>query len=239
MHDLSCIVANLSATCNRTNHRTVPGTAVSLLTSTSKMPSASWSLPARKSCPRANGTICASCYGCKNCYRYKTTRNAQYARFAWTVESMQTPEGRKQWVEHMVGAIRQSGCEYFRIHDSGDMFSPVYSECWYEICKAMPDVKFWIPTRSWQQPCGPLPLHDPLLSTLRKLAGLPNVTVRPSALNFGDYAPAVPGLHAGSTAAMPDVFRAFQCPAAKQGGMCADCRVCWDEKDLPVNYPKH
>src|SRR5437763_14191346 len=125
----------------------VPGTLVRLLTQRSKMPGPSWSLPAHKACPRANGNICDSCYASKGCYRYNTTQNAQHARFAWTVESMRTPDGRTAWVEHMVKAIRDKGCEYFRVHDSGDMFNVAYAQVWLEVCKAMPEVRFWIPTR--------------------------------------------------------------------------------------------
>ena len=85
----------------------------------------------------------------------------------------------------------------------------------------------------------PLAVFDPLLGVLRKLAALPNVTVRPSALNFGDNAPTVAGLHAGSTAAMPDIFRAKQCPAPTQNNNCGDCRACWEAKDTPVAYARH
>jgi hypothetical protein len=119
------------------------------------------------------------------------------------------------------------------------MFNVAYAQCWFEVCKAMPEVSFWIPTRAWQQPIGPLPIFDPLLNVLRRLANLPNATVRPSALNFGDYAPTVAGLHAGSTAAMPDIFRAYQCPAYGQGGHCGECRACWDAKDMPISYCRH
>jgi hypothetical protein len=220
-------------------HATVPGTSVRLLTQTSKMPGPSWSLPAHRACPRANGTICDACYASKGCYRYSTTQNAQHARFAWTVESMRTPDGRHQWTTTMIAAIKRTKASYFRVHDSGDLFNVAYAECWYEVCAALPEVSFWIPTRSWQQPSGPLPVFDPLLGILRKLASLPNVVVRPSALNFGDYAPTVAGLHAGSTAAMPDIFRAYQCPAYRQGGHCGECRACWDAKDMPISYCRH
>ena len=116
------------------------------------------------------------------------------------------------------------------------MFNVAYAECWYAVCSALPGIRFWIPTRAWQQPKSPLPVFDPLLNTLRKLATLPNVTVRPSALNFGDSAPVVDGLHAGSTA---DCKRARQCPAPQQGGNCGECRVCWDAQDTAVSYSKH
>lgn len=223
---------------------TVPGTSVRLLTQTTKMPGPSWSLPAHRACPRANGTICDSCYASKGCYQYPSTRKAQDVRFHWTVESMRTSEGLLSWVETMVAAIAETGCSHFRVHDSGDMFNARYAGAWLEICIRLPHVKFWIPTRAWQIPAGgPFPMFDmtvdPVMTVLRKLARLPNVTVRPSALNFGDHAPRVDGLHAGSTAAMPDVFRAFQCVAPKQGGQCGDCRTCWEAKGTPVSYCKH
>src|SRR5262249_12510630 len=139
----------------------------------------------------------------------------------------------------MMCAIRDTACQYFRVHDSGDMFNVAYAQCWLEVCEALPHVRFWIPTRAWQQSSGPLPLYDPMLNVLRQLATLANVTVRPSALNFGDYAPVVPGLQAGSTAAMPDVFRARQCPAYDQDGHCGKCRACWDAKDTPISYCRH
>ena len=43
----------------------VPGTTVRLLTKTTKMPGPSWSMPAHRACPRANGAICDSCYASK------------------------------------------------------------------------------------------------------------------------------------------------------------------------------
>ena len=199
---------------------TVPGRCtVALLTKTSKMPGPSWSIPARKSCHRANGDICDGCYAGKGCYTWATTRNAQTVRFTWTRESMKTPDGRETWIQTMVDAIR--GLEYFRVHDSGDMFSPAYAECWFEVISRLPGTKFWIPTRTWQQPSGPLPVYDPLLAVMRRIATLPNATVRPSALNFRDYAPSVAGLHAGTSADQPDVTRARNCPAKSQGNHCA------------------
>ena len=119
------------ATTRQTRNATVPGTTVRLLTQTSKMPGPSWSLPAHKACPRANGNICDSCYASKGCYRYSSTQNAQHARFAWTVECMRTADGRAQWVEYMVNSIRETGCQYFRVHDSGDMFNVAYGLFFY------------------------------------------------------------------------------------------------------------
>ena len=119
------------------------------------------------------------------------------------------------------------------------MFSVAYAECWYAVCQALPGIRFWIPTRSWQQPKSPLPVFDPLLNTLRKLAALPNVTVRPSALDFGDVRQ---WLRAFTRAALPQcpmALRARQCPAPQQGGNCGDCRMCWDAKETAVSYCRH
>ncbi|MBK6407894.1 MAG: hypothetical protein IPF66_24500 [Holophagales bacterium] len=38
---------------------------------------------------------------------------------------------------------------HFRLHDSGDFFSPPYVDAWYDIAFALPEVSFWAPTRSW------------------------------------------------------------------------------------------
>lgn len=113
--------ANVTKKSDTRKYR-VPGTTVCLLSNPSKMPGLSWSLPAHRSCPRANGSICDNCYAAKGRYIMAKVRNAQNARFTWTVESMRTPEGRAFWVSTMTAAIRNE--KYFRVHDSGDMFNP-------------------------------------------------------------------------------------------------------------------
>lgn len=235
-----CIVCGTKAP-RKSYKAVVPGTTNALLSNPSKMPGKAFGLPAHKACPREAGTICDSCYASKGCYVWNSSKECQNARFVWTRDSMRTPEGIAAWVATMTHAIRKQ--EYFRIHDSGDFFNPTYAAAWLQVCKALPQVKFWAPTRAWQagkSNPGQLPVFDPLMNTLRELAKLPNVTVRPSALDFGDDAPQVAGLHAGSTADMADETKAYQCPAKRlYDGHCGPCRTCWDSKDVPVNYPKH
>jgi len=201
------------------------------------MPGKSFSIPAHKSCPREWGDICANCYAGKGCYKWRSTQAAQMARFRWVVECMRTEAGRAAFVAYMIQAIGRLKSEYFRIHDSGDFFNVHYAACWLEICKALPQKKFWAPTRAWQQQGGALVIFDPLLNMLRQLASLPNVTVRPSALNFGDAAPVVAGLHAGSSAEF--AAAPFECPARWQKNQCGPCRHCWESKTETVNYPQH
>jgi len=209
----------------------VPDTTVSLLTETSKMPCKSWSLPAKDACPYAvygPGTICGSCYAAKGMYVWACVQQAQQTRFAWVRESLKTTEGRDAFVSHMVAAIRAERKPYFRIHDSGDFFNRAYVECWQRIARALPEVKFWAPTRAWQT-------RNPWRDALVDLAALPNVTVRPSALFFDAPPPRIDGFAAGTTA----TTGGFSCPASLQGGECRDCRVCWDEPDREVSYHKH
>lgn len=207
------------------------------------MPCASWSLPAREACPFALtgvGTICEHCYADKGSYtQYPSVKIAQRQRFNWVRECLKTVEGTDSFVQTMVTAIRRANNPYFRVHDSGDLFSPAYTWAWVRIVQSLPEVRFWFPTRSWR------PLTMPKLSATTKvawelalmaLAAEGNVTVRPSALFFNAPAPRIPGLAAGSTAANDG---SFSCPASKQDNECRDCRACWDSPELAISYRAH
>jgi hypothetical protein len=135
----------------------------------------------------------------------------------------------------MVSAILASGATWFRGHDSGDFFNIAYVEAWTSVCRELPNVWFWFPTREYQVKSD-FAMLNPRMDSLRKLASLPNVTVRPSALEIGEAAPNVTGLHAGSAVGNA---AAYQCPAYSQNGECGDCRHCWTERDTPVSYPLH
>jgi hypothetical protein len=251
---------------------TVPHTPVTLLTWTSKMSCASWSLPAGgPACPSMNGTICQSCYAQSGMYRAPVVQNAQRVRWEWTRQSMQTLAGTAAWTAHMIAAIRHEVAEskhkgyssrHFRIHDSGDFFAPNYCVAWAQVAQALPSIKFWAPTRRWQlarargacqTPAGThfkiLTDDDRMLGALRLLAQLPNVTIRPSALDFDSDVPAIPGLTAGS-GAVTDAWGvpatgappgAKLCPASLNSSSCEaeGCRHCWDNKTQPVFYLKH
>jgi len=221
----------------------VPGTKTLLLTDTSKMPSASWSLPAREACPYMLGgehTICGSCYADKGSYTtYPNVKKAQRARFAWVRECLKTEAGTDDFVRIMTDVIRRANNPYFRVHDSGDLFSPAYTWAWVRICQALPDVKFWFPTRSWR----PMTMSKISASTkvawtlaLTALDALDNVTVRPSALFLNAPAPRIAGLSAGSTAADDG---SFNCPAYSQNNECGSCRACWDAPTVAISYRAH
>jgi len=226
--------------------RYVPGTRVSLLSDASKMPSLSFSLPAGESCPWAeyesdsDGSlaICAECYAQKGRYVMPGVANAQSVRFEWARRCMRTPEGTDEFVNVLTDAIRDARNLYFRGHDSGDFFSPAYVRAWIRICRNLPQVHFWFPTRTWRALLNPrVSAHTKQLwaLALTELASLPNVALRPSALFFNAPAPRIPGFAAGTTAR----DEGFNCPAATQGNICGSCRVCFDNHDTEVSYHRH
>ena len=205
----------------------VPGTRTALLSRPTKLPGPSWSLPAGPACPfrrNGQGTICGSCYA-DNLGRYSQAqiKRAQWVRFDWTRECLRTSAGTQVFVETMVKAIVATGYTYMCVHDSGDLFSPAYTRAWIRICEALSWVRFWFPTRSWQAPW---------LDTIKELAALPNVAVRPSAIHFDDEPPQVDGLAAGTTASS----YAYTCPASRQNNSCGECRRCWVAKSWPISY---
>lgn len=205
----------------------------------------SFSLPAGTSCPgkRAHGPndICSACYaaavrptGRTSRYGTPVVERAQQQRWAWVLACMMTDAGVDSFVETLTYAIRkESKTKYFRIHDSGDFFNPRYIRAWIRICTALPEFKFWAPTRSYRIPR--------LAGPLQELAALPNVTVRPSALEFDTLPPTLAGFAAGSGAVKvgPVLPTTHGCTAPETGSVCQDCRLCWDAPAQSVMYHYH
>jgi hypothetical protein len=175
-------------------------------------------------------------------YGYPNTVAAQKARRDWLFLCLSSKEGRDEWVTTMVEAIRWatrtargtgSGrsrrIPYFRWHDSGDISNPRYAEMVRDVCAALPDVRFWLPTRSYHG--GAVRRILPVLQTIN---ALPNAAVRPSALYINVAPPVVDGLSAGTGAAATG----YNCPSSRQGGECRECRTCWT-KATPVVYRLH
>lgn len=235
-------------------HVTPDGITVGL-TGTSSMPCASWSLPAERSCPASkasvaklgNEAVCRLCYAGRGFYRMRTVQDAQSNRYRWVLDSMMA-DGGEDFVSGMVTMIRadvdKRGEPIFRVHDSGDLFSAPYAGLWARIADAMPDVQFWIPTRSHTLPR--------LLDAIRELASRPNVVVRPSALAFDAMPPVIAGLAAGTTVirslpvldSLPGVRLCPKTDPRLNRSSCdgddtdEPCRACWEGSE-PVAYFEH
>lgn len=158
--------------------------------------------------------VCDTCYAGKGNYDFSINAMRQAIRQAWLKAALAAPHGF--FVAQMLRAIdnfrnlpkyRGPGkwppqsqesiginANYFRWHDSGDVYNVRYWEAIKEIARRRPQVVFWMPTRQWaaeawrerfarEHAAGEIP---------------PNLVVRPSALFIDAPAPRVDGLAAGT-----------------------------------------
>jgi hypothetical protein len=179
--------------------------------------------------------ICYGCYAQIGMYAQQCTIDCQAERFAWTVYMIR--HNPQDWIDTMVRAISDTTCTYFRPHDSGDLWSREYTAAWYQVCLRLPNVRFWFPTRSYRLPW---------VDAIRRLASLPNVVVRPSALTWNAPAPSVRGLQKGTTAVdahkhMPDGHTMCPKTMAGDGASCSSvgCRDCWYKGSGRRAYLQH
>ena len=222
-------------TADGTEYRTT------LLSWTTDMQCWSWSLPAMDSCPMAyfkihpdgRPAICDSCYAVTNRYGFNNVAEAQWKRYIWTIHLLQ--HDRQFWIQTMAAAIdRSTKNGFFRGHDSGDFFQVDYIDAWHDVCRSLPHIKFWFPTRAWTAP------GKKWKVALARLHSLDNVIVRPSALHFDHASPDVDTLGAGSSAHTTeehgrtislDTIEHKLCPKSLvKGASCEStgCRSCWD-----------
>ena len=206
------------------------------LSNPSKMPGKAFGLPAAgEACPvgaklaLVPGTVCHGCYAVKGMYGFSTVKRAQDTRFQAVKAALADPAKRTEWVAAMTLLVGKQ--DYFRWHDSGDVFSLEYLCLIVEVVRATPATKHWLPTRElvtvkrYQREHGAFPANltvrlslpriDASMADAAKLGafyGLPTSTV---------------------TTGAPS------CPAPKQGNACQDCRACWDSTVSNVSYHKH
>ena len=217
------------------------------LSAPSKMPGFGFGFPAGLSCPAAKSTICKhgdyavcrSCYAKSGRYAFPAVAAAYRRRFDFVRHSIDTDGGQRAelTLTYLIArSVARSSDPFFRFSDSGDMWRPEVARVFWAVAVRLPSVRFWIPTREYLRPV--------MLPDLRRLAALPNVTVRPSAAVLNQAPPIVDGLSAG-TGVADDSFGlslAFRCPATRPENPSScdanDCRACWDA-DRPVVYTLH
>jgi hypothetical protein len=128
----------------------------------------------------------------------------------------------------MIVAIRGTESSgYFRWHDSGDLQDVAHLAKLVEIARALPDIKFWLPTRE----------YGIVASFLRSDSFPENLIVRLSAYMIEGEPPALAKRLGLTTSGVSKV--GFTCPASGQGGKCLSCRACWSKDVQNVNYKKH
>jgi len=199
------------------------------VTTTSKMPSKSYSLDARdcnvgSKLVKVQGSVCANCYALKGNYiRYQTAiQKAQARRLEGLINN-------SQWVTAMVRIIGKDS--YFRWFDSGDIPDMKSLIKIVSVAMLTPNTKHWLPTKEYQ-----------LISSYKRQGGfIPNnLVIRQSAPMLDVVLPAISG-----TSSMVVTYNAklpkdtVLCSASKQGNQCLDCRACWTPEVLRVAYPSH
>ena len=165
-------------------------------------------------------TVCSDCYADKGSYQmYPAVKVAQYRR----LDSISHP----QWVEAMIYAMTHSKQilrdKVFRWHDSGDIQGLEHLDKIVRIAIATPDIKYWLPTKesNWIQKYDkPIPK---------------NLVIRLSG-TFVDGKEPISWSHTSTVVTDKDKAT---CRAFENGGMCGDCRQCWDGTVKNVSYFKH
>lgn len=204
------------------------------LSKPSKMPGSAFGLPARVTCPIGDklaaipGTPCSTCYATRNLYVMPNVKDAQSRRLAAVQHALSNPDARAEWVDAMVSLIEKE--EWFRWHDSGDIFSADYFALIIDVVRRTPHVRHWLPTqeratvRAWTS-VNTLPENLTIrISMTRVDASDDSIRATQTAM----------GLNTSSVSTV-----APTCPARNQGNECRDCRACWDRNVPNVAYAKH
>jgi hypothetical protein len=192
-----------------------------------KLNSRSWSLEALETCPASKGSdgelvpACKGCYAVGGNYRFQNVKDARsHNKRDWK---------RSEWVADMIEELDSD--RYFRWFDSGDMYSLALAEKMYEICKATPWTKHWIPTRMHK--------FKKFRDVIDRLNDLDNVVVRLS--SDGVNGEIVQEAKYSSTIIpfINSVTIATVCNAPLQEGKCKKCRACWSKDVKVIAYAGH
>ena len=206
---------------------------------TTKMPCKSYSLPT-ESCvtgfkmAKIKGSICASCYADKGNYSMyaNTIKPAQFARLDSVTQALENDDNRQLWISAMIAHIGKD--TFFRFHDSGDLQSADHLGLIVDLCHAMPNVQFWLPTREYGMVKAFIgsgeSIPDNLIVRLSAMY-VDKPVIVPKSLQ-GIKGVTISNVHTNHNQAL-----GTECIAPQQNGECRDCRLCWT--DAPVTYKIH
>jgi hypothetical protein len=196
------------------------------LTKTSKMPTLSYSIPA-KECKQGqklrkiSGSVCATCYAQKGNYvRYKAIEEAQYKR----LYAIKQPF----WVSAMVYLIENSKATkesgLFRWHDAGDLQNTEHLRKIMQVVYATPNIKHWLPTKEKR-----------IVEDISNGKMPPNLIIRLS----GSLVDGQPPKTIFNTSTVTSDKSLATCKSFETQGKCGDCRKCWDSTLKNIVYLKH
>lgn len=204
----------------------------------SKMPCYGYSLPASKcrtggKLRDVEGGVCARCYAMRGRFNFDNVQTAMHRRWRSVVDAdeqnVPIDQGWASWMAELIGRQEKSG--YMRIHDSGDLVSVRHLLRIFWIARRLPHIKFWLPTRE-------VAFVREAFEMLEDGETIPsNLTIRLSATMIDGPAPTDLARRLGVRTSGV-VTKNATCPAPRQGGVCGDCRACWDSK-RHVTYTLH
>ena len=192
-------------------------TLVGGLSKPSKMPGWSIGLPAKEcktggKLQKVEGSVCYNCYALKGCYVFKVVQEAQYKR----LKAIDHPD----WVLAMSTLINSKKPDVFRWHDSGDVQDFTHLMKIFQVCKATPAKRHWMPTReAWIKD------HMHLAPA--------NLVVRFSS-PMVDQGPVKSWANTSTVST-----KSRSCPAPDNNNECGSCRACWDPLVKNIEYGKH
>jgi len=190
------------------------------LSKLSKMPCPGYGLPAAE-CPvgkklrPVKGSTCNDCYGLKGRYVFPNVVEAQYKRMETLLDI--------RWVPAMVHLLKP--LPHFRWHDCGDVLGQWHLNKIFQVCRATPNTKHWMPSREYK-------LIKDNLDQIPK-----NLVIRLSAAMI-DGAPPTGFYNTSSVHHLKEAI-GTACPAPQNAGECGDCRMCWDKRRRNISYKRH
>lgn len=200
-----------------------------------KMPGYSWSISA-KNCNRGSklrqvkGSVCSSCYACKNRYTFKNVINAHENR----LRKLSDPN----WVDAMSFLLKDE--TYFRWFDAGDLCNENHLHRIIEVCNNTPNCKHWLPTREY------IVVKDYLKDN--KIPSNLNIRISTDMVDKIPSAAIMLDSCTTSTVCRKNTLinfkGSFDCPAThtkEEKYKCDDheCRACWNKEILNINYLRH
>lgn len=179
---------------------------------------------------RIQGSTCSGCYALKGHYAKSTVTRAHAKRMGALVRALASPEAANRWVAAMVRLIGSTREPYFRWHDSGDLQSIDHLTLLGRVARALPTVRFWLPTRERE-------IVADWLATNRRPRNL-IIRVSDGMIDQG-HRRTIPGTVTSGVHTSDRARSGRTCPAPVQGNSCGDCRACWSPRIAHVSYHKH
>ena len=198
------------------------------LSKASKMPCPSFSTPAQ-ACPtgsklaKVKGSVCHGCYALKGNYGRPNVKEHRH-------NNLRTLDNLDVWRKSMIKLIKDNDVTgYFRWHDSGDINSLEHLMAVMDIAEALPDIKFWLPTK-----------EKAILLEARRRRQMPDNLIIRLSMYMVDQPPSFKAWELTSTVrSKGGTVHGVECKAPANNGKCGTCRACWDKTIKNVTYLKH